>query len=188
MKISILFYLLSLYNVGNCDNIEKYLKAYKMIQDSSIVYQHFFKCYDPKSVSDSFSICVSNRIYFMSKLFFDTDIIEYEYNNPLPYGELWRHIRDSLIRIEIDLIKKHENDTNYKLLTELQKINENDFCDLKLFFSDFDCQNRLRASLVYNNNIEEYTSAFRESRLMIDYLFYFKDNDIKKVIIKEWFR
>jgi hypothetical protein len=186
MRIVILFCLLSLFKIGNCGDIEKYAKAYKMIKDSNSIVQKCFSEYY-SSRNDTFQICISERIYYMEKIFFILDIIAYEYNNPEPYGAIWRQLRDTLTKLEFDKDKK-ANHENYKEIPALSKIYKTKFCDLKLFFSDFDEQNRLCASLIYDNGRENYHNAYRESQCGVDFLFYFKDDEIVKMIAQTFVR
>ncbi|MDD5362075.1 MAG: hypothetical protein PHN88_08075 [Ignavibacteria bacterium] len=186
MRIVILFCLLSLFKIGNCSDIEKYAKAYKMIKDSNSIVQKCFSEYY-SSRADTFQICISNRIYHIDKMSFIYYIIGYEYNNPEPYGAIWRQLRDTLTKLEIDK-DKEANYQNYKEMPALNKIYKTKFCDLKLFFGDFDEQNRLCASLIYDNGRENYLNAYRESQCGIDFLFYFKDDEIVKMIALKFVR
>lgn len=186
MKILIIFILMLVNSNGITSDIEKYSKAYKVIKDSSIVQVCFSEYYTPRA--EDFQICVSDRIYFMDKTFFIDKIIEYEYKYFKNDKTVLREIKDSLYKSEDMLWNKPGNYDNYKVINEINGFLQPKSCDLKLFFSEFDNQNRLCASLIYNYGNEDFRNAYKKSQCGIDYLIYFNEDEIINVIISPFER
>jgi hypothetical protein len=184
--INLLLFITILFsNISKNDDIEKYQKAYNYILDSnSIIIDRFWG--DDIIKPDSFSIYVSPRLYFIDKLFFTTDIIDYEFNCLDEKAK--RKVQRLIILDEYGSIDKHLNDSDYVYKNELNMLNKTSSYDLKLFFAKIDEYGRLRAELIYYSNYENYLDAYRESGRGISYLFYFNNNKIENVIILKWIR
>lgn len=178
-------FLLNIFIFLNClinnNDIEKYQSAYNFIIDSSSVINNWF--FDDNTV-ESFSIFVSPRIYYIEKLFFTTSIIDYEFGCLDSTSK--RKVERLILSDEYRNMDKHMNDTSYKYIDYLNKLNTKLDYNLKLFFSEIDEYGRLVADLIEYNEYENYNESQYRSYLGIKYLFYFENNIIKKVMILKW--
>jgi hypothetical protein len=129
---------------------------------------------------------VSPRIYYIDKLFFITSIINYEFDCLDSISK--RKIEKLILSDEYRNIDKHMNDTSYKYIDYLNKLNKKLDYNLKLFFSEIDEYGRLVADLIEYNESKNYNESLLRSYLGIKYLFYFKNNKIEKVMILKWQR
>lgn len=186
MRILLFVFVMLISVKANAGDIEKYINAYKVIKDSSIVD----KCFSEYCLSVILpnEICVSDRIYYIDKLFFLEDIINYEHNIPVRKSEIWKKLLDSLITLEYKLIDTSLKTEKYREIPALNKLQKSIFCDLKIFFGEIENQNRLRASLVCNKGTDDYGYSIRQSQFWLEYLFYFKGDDVEKVIIRQCIR
>lgn len=181
MKTLILLIFVIIFNVNISDDIDKYKKAYEYIRDKEIAGE-YFTYYLDSSIIPPFKIFISDKVYYFEKQTFTEDIINYEYNSPK--GQIRKHIWDSLASIEVRNIERHLED--YIIVPELNKLNEcMENYDLELLFSEFDSQNRLRACLIpCKKKFEE--GKYFSPQCGTEYLFYFENNEIKKVFYKNF--
>jgi hypothetical protein len=165
----------------NCQyKIELYKKAYELIKDTDIVVIYFN---DYMINRDSLNICVSPRIYNrIESLFFIDDIIEIEFNE---LSDSCKYLKKR------ELILEEYNNSNetekYKKCEKITNINLNQCkCDLILFFENID-KNKFRSDLfiLYDNENDDYFSIAQKSPIFMEFLFYYDNNNINKLIIKK---
>lgn len=165
----------------NCqDKFELYKKAYELIKDTEIVVIYFN---DYMINRDSLNICVSPRIYNrIESLFFIDDIIETEFNE---LSDSCKYLKKRELILE-EYNKSNETE-KYKICEKVKNINTTQHnCDLILFFENID-KNKFRSDIfiLYDHENDDYFSIAQKSPIFMEFLFYYENNNINKLIIKK---
>ena len=172
MFILILSFLLSSISLNQCDDLEKYRKAYEYILGSS-KFEDFTE-YDFPGW-EHVNVCVSEQVSDLNLGYFIREIIEYEYGN-LDSTEKIR-IRDSLIVSEY---RKSE----FSINENLNKLENYKNCDLILYFSEIK-DNKLIAKLLICWSITgDYREDIYNTYRSLVFLFYFSKDSIEKVFVE----
>lgn len=166
----------------NCqDKFELYKKAYESIKDTDIVVKYFN---DYMINKDSLNICISQKIYDrIQSLFFINEIIETEFNE---LSDSCKYLKKR------ELILEEYNNSNetekYKICEKVKNINTTQHnCDLILFFENIhDIKFRADLFIYFGNESDDYFSSDKQSPILMTFLFYYDNDNIRKVIIKKF--
>ena len=154
---------------------EYYEDIYQEFVNSADVID-FFKPYLNK---DSMDICISEKTVNIPREMFVTDIVDYY------YGDLNKDDKKKII--DSLLYKEMTSEVNYQVNydIELRNIDCKEHCDIIVYFME------PRESMIFgfmfidNHFSNEFVDDARNSKVSIEFLVFFKDDAIDKVIYKK---